>query len=532
MTKTPTNLYRRGDVFYFRARVPKDLVKSYGREIVWVSLRTGDRPAAMRRLELKKAEFQQSLDSIRRQSEKLAAMPSFVGMVLHLTDDDIERLCLRYRAEKLAQDEIERIRGVDADEHQLELDVLEHGGLALLRQNFATGNLTEVYKSLNMFLRSIDLRLSHIAPTYRALAVKFQLAELQVYEAILKRRRGEPVDIPMSAAVQLTLNDVFLLWKRKKADRPAKTVRTFEQAFEELQAGTTANIAATLTKKDAIACRDRMLAVKSRSPRTVEKLISFLRAAFELAKREDAIPSNPFDGVEVDTTGSKARPRLPFNVDELNKIFSGSVYQPGFVPRQSLGVACYWLPLLSLFQGARLEELAQLHAEDVAHDREYGHHLFIHNEGERRVKNESSIRKVVLHPALARLGFLDYVASIKSGRLFPTIKPDKFGIIGTTYSTWFGRYLDELGITDSSRVFHSLRHSFIAQCKRKINDGIPEEVREAMVGHVSPSQIKYLYGDIYYPPEPQLKAMQVLEYKGLKLDHLWKLPPEELKPAA
>ena len=41
MSKT-THLSRRGDTFYFRARVPSELISAYGRAVVSVSLNTGD----------------------------------------------------------------------------------------------------------------------------------------------------------------------------------------------------------------------------------------------------------------------------------------------------------------------------------------------------------------------------------------------------------------------------------------------------------------------------------------------------------
>lgn len=138
--------------------------------------------------------------------------------------------------------------------------------------------------------------------------------------------------------------------------------------------------------------------------------------------------------------------------------------------------------------------------------------------GSRRVKNASSWRNVPLHPTLLKLGFAEY-AKQQKGPLFPALKPDKYGKLSTVFSTWFGKHLTALGITDSRKVFHSFRHSFIQVCKTQAKH-IPPEVREAIVGHVSANKIAAEYGDDLYPLEPQVAAMQCVAFKGLDLSHL------------
>jgi integrase len=508
------HLIKRGEYYYFRARVPNELIEAWGRRMVSISLGTGDPKTAKERLTVKLDEFNREVASLRRQSRKLD--DEYTGTVLHLSDQDIERLCLRYRASKLAEDEILRIKGFDEDAHKLELDILNDGGVDVLRLAYARGDIAAVGDSLNAFLRSINLRVGK--GPYERLVRRFQQAEIEVYEALLQRRKGYAVDIPMVPRDMFKLDDVFKLWKNRKSSRPPKTVRAFEQAFEELQARCTATTAAMLSKDDAVNFRNSLISSHTCSRRTVAKHISFLRAAFECARKDNKISVNPFDGVEVelDELEIKERTRLPFTGEELKTIFTGEVYQPGFVPRKSLGSSQYWLPLLSLLHGARLEELAQLKVEDVKWNQEHGHYLHIRG----RVKNASSLRQVPLHPEMARLGFLEHVESIKSGSLFPTLRADKYGKLGTTYSTWFGRYLNSLGITDPSRVFHSFRHTFVALCKQKAASGIPPEVREAMIGHTPTNEIAALYGDVMYPLEPMVSAMKHVVFKGLDLSHL------------
>jgi hypothetical protein len=62
---------------------------------------------------------------------------------------------------------------------------------------------------------------------------------------------------------------------------------------------------------------------------------------------------------------------------------------------------------------------------------------------------------------LLGLGWLDYVETQnRDGRLFPHLRPNKYGHLSATWSTWFNEYLDvDVGIDDPRVDFHSLRHT-------------------------------------------------------------------------
>jgi integrase len=60
------------------------------------------------------------------------------------------------------------------------------------------------------------------------------------------------------------------------------------------------------------------------------------------------------------------------------------------------------------------------------------------------------------------------------------------------WSKWFGRYLrKKCGITDSTKVFHSFRHTF----KRMTLDaGLSEKLHDALTGHASNGSVGRTYG--------------------------------------
>lgn len=512
-----TGITVRGGVFYFRARIPTHLISDYGRAIVSVSLRTRDPAEAKRLARERRVELDKELEVLERGHPQPDAESG--GSVLFLSDADIEHFCLRYQADLLARDELERINGLAAHLQEFDIDVLEYS-LPGMKQAYARGELTPIVKEeLQVQMRRHKLRLPPSAPSYQRLALAFQRAQIAAYENRLARRRGEVTTPPDAPQGTLSLDAVVSIWKRHKGMNP-KSVRSFEQAFEMFKARCETSNATLVRKADAIAFRDALMDDGSIKPATIRKLLGFLRAAFQCAVDDDKIPLNPFSGVKVTVpkTASSEKPRLPFTMEELAKIFNGPVYQAGYRPRESLGSACYWLPLLSLFSGARVEELAQLEKADVEHSAEHGHHICIRRSTDRskRTKNLNSVRNFPVHPELVDLGFIDFVDSAKPGRLFPALRSDKYGVLSTSFSTWFGLYLDKLGIRDRTKVFHSFRHNFIQRCKEKSNV-IPSEVREAIVGHLSASKIEIVYGCALYPLAPQAAAMRHVDFPGLDL---------------
>ena len=79
--------------------------------------------------------------------------------------------------------------------------------------------------------------------------------------------------------------------------------------------------------------------------------------------------------VEIpNTKRSKTIERLPFSIEDLQKIFPGKDYGSDFgVHRTGVDKDCkFWFPLLAVFSGARLEEIAQLKTTDIKTDPDTG----------------------------------------------------------------------------------------------------------------------------------------------------------------
>jgi hypothetical protein len=116
------------------------------------------------------------------------------------------------------------------------------------------------------------------------------------------------------------------------------------------------------------------------------------------------------------------------------------------------GEAAFWLPLMALLTGARLNELAPLTATDVITDAAtdiVSINIKEDQERGRRLKTIGSARLVPGHPELTRIGFLKFVDWIRlagnEARLFPLLVPGRKGSFGQPWSRWFGDYKRHLG---------------------------------------------------------------------------------------
>jgi integrase len=181
------------------------------------------------------------------------------------------------------------------------------------------------------------------------------------------------------------------------------------------------------------------------------------------------------------------------------------------------GIAAYWIPLLGLYTGARVGELAQLRVCDVDTSGDCPV-LSITDEGEgQSVKSEAGIRKVPIHSELIRLGFLDYVdamRAVKEDRLWPAITTRE-GKPGGYFSHWFGIYRRSLGF-GLYPDFHCLRHTVRSQMAEA---EVSEAVMDALVGH----EAKGSTGAKVYTHRtlrPLQRAVESLAYPSLSLARL------------
>lgn len=480
---TQTRLSKRGSVYYFRAMIPKPLQAHYGKKEIVYSLRTKDRQEASRLVRQASAKLDADFEAI----QKPVNLPS--QQVSVLDEDTVRGICDLWRHQCLEGDVWYRTQGLTDDEYeQRQADHAET--IKSLREILAKGRLDRIQPALGQFLNLIGVEFCGNTEDQRKLAWTFLEAVIDTHLAVMQRDRGEVVATPPAplmrtgksskkssshgSAGQLngrTLLDCFDLWKDRRANRPEKTVAAYQAALDDFLTFAGIKAASDYNEETVYAYIDDLLKRGEQDPHTIAKHIGFLRAIFNAAKKRLKLSSNPFSEIEVPGLDIHKVRRLPLSQDDLKNIFTSTVFQQGGMKRGGGGAAAYWLPLLSLYTGARLEELGQLYAADVKQEKGIWYlditdiiednRLKISHP--KRIKSASARRKLPLHPRLLDAGFLDYLDAIKAQkhiRLFPLLEVDCKGDITGNFSKWWTRYRRRIGIKSKLKPFHSLRHTF------------------------------------------------------------------------
>ena len=270
-------------------------------------------------------------------------------------------------------------------------------------------------------------------------------------------------------------------WIAERKPRP-RTLYEWRRFIGRLEQHVGHSDPAALTKDEVIGFKDALLA-QGRGAHTVENHIAAARALFSWAVDNNRVPANPFIGVKVASNGDHGeRSRLPYSDEEARRLLEAARLQKG---------ARRWVPWLLAYTGGRVEEVCQPLVSDVKKE---GGIWFLDINADaagKSIKNIGSARKIPLHPALIREGFLKYVQALNpKGPLFSDLKVDRFGKRGMNYSKVYGRWQRALGITDPKKVAHSFRHRFKDLCR---NAGIDKPTHDALTGHAA-SDVSDDYG--------------------------------------
>lgn len=247
-------------------------------------------------------------------------------------------------------------------------------------------------------------------------------------------------------------------WRDKLLLFPTKAQQTSE--FRDLK------FSAVIAKNDA-------LKRPTLSPKSVNKYLSALAPFVRWLSSNGYIPSlivvdEMYLAVE---RGPDKRKRDPFSEEQLKQLFASPLFHQcrGDKAEHLPGNAAirdwrYWLPLIGLFSGMRLGEIAQLLVDDIRlmHG-DWIMRVTTEGDPDKSLKTETSQRIVPVHSRLVALGLLTYHAARQEAgdkRLFPEIKADARGFISGVPSKFLNGYMRDIGVKTDNTAFHSLRHNF------------------------------------------------------------------------
>lgn len=205
------------------------------------------------------------------------------------------------------------------------------------------------------------------------------------------------------------------------------TVEDFERIYSQIfdiRVSRGAKLPSPDSPSDSILANEGEQRIGSK---TVEKITIRLGAlhSFAFRKGMTTIPPNSPDKPSINhhRAGEKAVEKA-FSKSDLEEIFSGYLYTGTALDRSNAVFPYqFWLPLLGLFTGGRLNELCQLDTEDVSKTEAEGIWTISMMDDEldrplpKSLKNQSSRRILPIHSELIRMGFLTFVEqAITEGR--------------------------------------------------------------------------------------------------------------------
>lgn len=223
--------------------------------------------------------------------------------------------------------------------------------------------------------------------------------------------------------------------------------------------------------------------------------------------RHAGFPFGNFEGVSglrSKKKGSGRGERGRFTTDELRSLFDLPIWNGcRDIDERLLPGDCiyhdssYWAPMLALYHGPRREEYCGLLLSEIEPHAEIPAIRFERNIV-RKLKTPESQRRVPIHSELIRLGFLDYVAALKSSGhvlLFPELK-------AAAASTPMGDVFDDSWqemraaalptAKEDGKVLHSLRHWCNNEMKQA---GVAAEIRKDILGHSNGDMNEGRYSD-------------------------------------
>jgi len=253
---------------------------------------------------------------------------------------------------------------------------------------------------------------------------------------------------------------------------------------------------------------------------TVNKYLITLGAFFKWCVGNGYMNTNFADGMKIKISKQK-RPdeiRHAFTTDQLNSMFQSPYYRNGTFDKPYQ----FWLPILGLYTGARLNELCQLRLKDI--QTVDGIYSFVFQEDQEdptiSLKNAASHRTVPLHPFVSNdLNFKGYVDQLKKKgetRLFPSLPYQNYNY-GHKASKWFKEFRVKCGIVSSQLVFHSFRHTLSDNLKQQL---ITESLIDELTGHALQGETMGRYGKRYKVDVLYKEAVLKLDYTKVDLDHL------------
>nr|WP_245176483.1 site-specific integrase [Stenotrophomonas maltophilia] len=282
------------------------------------------------------------------------------------------------------------------------------------------------------------------------------------------------------------------------------------------------------TYEQAVA-QGKALCVQPPAPATVEKHRRFLVTFFGRLEKAKAIVGSPmhfFPEAKKDLVIDPDKAERLFDEEDLRRIFAPNT----FIPWAMKAPHRWWVPMIGLHTGARINEVAQLKLNDIVQeagvwcikiqktvDADLSHRD--RNRSRQSLKGKAAVRTLPIPQPLLDAGFLAFVEDIRAcghPRLFPHLSAGVRRDNGDTNARYsqgvlnqFSRYMKDLGFPKGVG-FHAFRHTLATELHHM---GVADEDIALVTGHSISKKVPVLH-EAYFHKKPALartKQIAVLE---------------------
>ncbi|MBI9087969.1 MAG: tyrosine-type recombinase/integrase [Desulfobacterium sp.] len=487
-----------------------------------------------------------------------------------LQAEQINDITNQYHRNALEEDEKARIMDDTPFDPEYHKDHVKILGMTrvLMQQHRATKNIAFVEESVDNLLTAKGIKADKESFEYKKLCHEFFKAEAHIYDIKQKRERGDYLDEqpPVAAAMPPTvattmplapeppkgptikaLVDEWVdestgadLWKPKSIkkytgqftillqimgdDTPIDsidhgTIRDLKKTLQDIPSGMNKKKVFNGKSIDEVISIAKDQGIDTLSTSSINGYIITLGAFFKWCMGQGYMSTNYADGMKIKNNKQK-RPdeqRHAFSPDNLTKMFQ----TPGYLEDTHKKPFQFWLPILGLYTGARINELCQLRIKDIQTIDGILSLVLQEDPSDRTIslKNAASHRAIPLHPFVTdELNFKGYVDHIKAKgetRLFPELLY-RNGSYAHQASKWFGTFKKKCGLDDKLLVFHSFRHTLTDNLKQQL---INETLIDELTGHALQGETMGRYGKRYSVRVLYDEAVLKLDY-GVDLGHL------------
>jgi integrase len=246
------------------------------------------------------------------------------------------------------------------------------------------------------------------------------------------------------------------------------------------------------------------------SIKSVNKHVARIGSLLKYCHELGMVPNNPATGMQLSEKQRADEERSAYSPADIKNIIV-------HLPVDTNTPERYWIPLIGLYSGLRLNEICQLHVEDLITIEDCWC-FNINDTGEKRLKNPASSRVIPVHIKLIELGLIRYTEALNEAnqpRLWMNLTHIHMHGYTNSIGKWYQRYNREYVSDDPKKVFHSMRHTVADILKQR---GVSESIIAEILGHAHKSITSGRYGK-RYQPRVLLDAMIHLDY-GIEIKPL------------